>query len=309
LQGIDCNFDGKLDLIIGNPYQKIGRVYEAGDVWIFYSKTVKSGPKKPIIYTKDNADLCLEGSLIFEWFGFHIDVVKMETKRILIVGAPGYNNGTLNSIGRIYGFNLDIKEKQQMLDFRIDGIYSKGKLGFSFCIGNPYDLSSKRYLALSIPTKKLEGEIEDYYQAGILVLIDIEKQLLGKGCKRLDEIGEMKTIFRADQEFSRFGWQVSFEKDRQLSPDSLFVSVPYLNMGFIETIVDGGAVFEFRGGPSFPIGFSSQSDHTSCLYNPIRNGHFGKNFKILNFDEDSHRDLLVAAPRAETNGQVFLILS
>jgi hypothetical protein len=102
IQAGDVNGDGNDDLILGAPFGHLTNngtdQIEVGEAWIFYSsRNRKTGQQ----FTEKTADVSLSGKEAHDWFGWHTQVVHLETtdKKLLLVGAPGHNNGT-DTVGR-----------------------------------------------------------------------------------------------------------------------------------------------------------------------------------------------------------------
>lgn len=174
----DIDGDSAEDLLIGCPFAQ-APAFETGKLCVFLSS--KNRHRGEVLHLDKNADWCTHGHSPFEWFGYHAVVAATNTSRILIVGAPYFNNGT-DAFGRLYGFDLknfssttDEGSRNVPLKWSIFGDDPKGKLGFSFDFGQP--VPGRFLLALSIPTATIMPEHfweEEKSQAGVVVLLSID---------------------------------------------------------------------------------------------------------------------------------------
>ena len=86
LESDDVNGDGYKDLIIGSPFAPAGGQQRGRVDVIFSSKRLST---RRLISAKE-ADVILNGTQNYEWFGYSTEFARISGKPQLIVGAPAH---------------------------------------------------------------------------------------------------------------------------------------------------------------------------------------------------------------------------
>lgn len=151
------------------------------------------------ILTANQLDWHIESKDFFSWFGFHSEVVEIDPfQRLLLVGAPMYNNGK-GSIGKIFAFDITHfkHQKKPILKWTITGKEPNAQFGYSFSIGKPkWSFNhTKIILAVTSPTKNIPELFFTKYQGGQVTLLDIENL---KGNYFINDI-KTYTIFESNE--------------------------------------------------------------------------------------------------------------
>eukprot|EP01116_Phalansterium_solitarium_P004292 TRINITY_DN1525_c0_g1_i2.p1 TRINITY_DN1525_c0_g1~~TRINITY_DN1525_c0_g1_i2.p1 ORF type:complete len:849 (-),score=281.79 TRINITY_DN1525_c0_g1_i2:324-2870(-) len=302
LKSGDVDGDGHADLLIA-AYYAPGAQLETGEVWVFFSSTNRTENQT---FQRADADLVLTpgGSVatqIFEWFGFHAEVALVNGRRLLLVGAPGYNDET-SSVGMLYGFDVTQVTRGQALSplFTIKGADEAGKFGFSFSVGNVQ--SQGPLLAVSTPARTVEPSYGLVIQAGGVYVLPLSQPL--NGSYSMLNLTPSATI-NGDTEFGRLGWNVGWvDSNNDGNAEFFYETEPY-GAGFNALRHhewDTGAIYIWRtkNGPTNTDNSLKSCDF--CIKSPIKEALFGRSVATLDFNGDGVMDLLLGGPRDSTSG-------
>lgn len=215
----DVNGDGYDDLVIGSPFAKGGGAHQQGQVSMILSNPLFD----PESYsTVEDLDVLINGENDYDWFGHSIAVVEWDQDvRYLLVGAPTYNSGQMQSVGKIYGFEVSgLLAGQLDPDFTLTGDMEFMKLGTSFAVGD-IDGDGKRSLLVGSPTWTNEeirfaGDIRSYnlgLLSGDLSIEDLIPQ----------------TSMSANDKFGRLGWKMGSPDINNDGINDLVVTQPWKN--------------------------------------------------------------------------------
>lgn len=307
----DVNGDDKPDLIIGSPFASSFRLNETGYVFAFASS--ESHSRRHELTTRD-ALWAYKGSHEYEWFGYHMEFVKIGEQMLLIVGAPLFQeteNWNL-PVGKLYCFDVThIASTTRPLWTIIGSADDKsGQLGYSFTVGKP--LGSVPLLALSLPTKdypSLTWWGSGVEQGGQVVVLTMANLL---DTYYIDELVPV-VQFNSDQSFERLGQTLEFFDIDRDGNDELLIGSPYRDNS---PQFEHGAIYVWKGGSSsFPIGQvdNPMDGSTLCFVGSNQRSLYGKAVKRLDFNGDGNMDIIMGGPRdpqyAENGGTVSIVLS
>lgn len=268
LKAIDLRGNGQMDLGVGCPFAKAYYEpydFEAGQLKIFQSsKQWTTGT----VLSEKQAYLTLSGTEIFEWYGYDFSVILEKGKRILVVGSPFYNNGTVGSTGKVTGYEVTNLKNQTQLKvlWTLLSSSENSQFGHSSIFGK---VENKNVLAVSMPTQLNQGII----QSGIIDLLNLD-QLEGN---IFIEDFQNKSLIESIYPFSRLGWVMGIENDFLWSGEPFKNTDAGLNTGSLT----------FWALPS--------TKPLLCIDSQQAHGRFGASVKVMKNGNDY--DLWVGAPK------------
>lgn len=299
----DVNGDGYADLLVGAPFARAGGV-QRGLVAIFLSsEDLREGSRK----TLQDADWLAFGENDYDWFGYSVSFAEVSALgKFVLVGAPSFNAGEVQSIGKLYGFEVASEHKyltSLSLAFSISGTDEFDKVGTSFAVGDPFGKGQK-FLALSAPTRAVEDQIF----AGAVFIIPFET-LSGE----LDIASiQPATAFYGGQKFGRLGWSVGFTDFNNDGVDDLWITEPYRETSFG---AQAGAAYLYLGGENFLVGNIKDYQDKAFWNFPYSASKslFGSAIAFPDFNGDGSADVALSAHRqsdfSRFGGSVFLAIT
>ena len=291
----DVDEDGFDDLLIGSPFAPSGG-YQRGLVAIFLSSqnlTVDS------VRSTSDAAWLHSGENDYDWFGYAIGVADFqEAGRRVLVGAPAFNDGRKQSVGRLYGY--DAFSLPQTADFTVTGAGEFDKTGSAFAVMIPYD-DGASYLALGSPTREIQG----MPQAGAVHLLACWDLV---GDLSLDELTPA-AVFSGDQPYARLGSTIGASDANGDGQSDLWLTEPYRQT---EAGFEAGAAHLLLAGENFPTGnakgMADVADWSLDYWH--RHSLFGNALAFADHDGDGTADVAIAARRAtgqaQYSGQVMV---
>jgi hypothetical protein len=291
LKAADVDGDALLDLIIASPYAHVGGNDQVGSVSIFKSGMKWNTQQQSIAYIED-ADWTLVGENRYDLFGSHVEYD--EKRKWLMVGAPSFSVGSLQSVGKFYAYVID---KHAKLAFSIVGTNEFDRLGSHFALGAP-DPRFNTLLALSAITRTTEKLFERTNMlSGSVFMINFD-QLNTTGANH--ELKNIKyaivTEFNSNQNFARLGYRVGFADLNKDGRDDLYISEPYRQTSAGHA---SGAVYVWYGGNSFPhntVWDCAKSASSAVEFN-VAKSKFGSEIIAADVDGDGVSELVISAPR------------
>jgi FG-GAP repeat len=279
----DANNDGINDLLIGSPHARAGGV-QKGSVHVFLSDgSISTGA----VLSPDDADWILGGENNHDWFGYEVKT----TAQMLVVGAPRFDADGIQSLGRLYGFDLaDLGQANPTPVFTLSGVQEFEKAATSFAIGD-FSGDGSSHLLLSSPTFNQGGETH----AGIAHLLNLEDLF---GDLDLNDIAPL-AAFSRNQQFSRFGWKALGTDINGDGADDLLLTHPRKSSGLKH---QRGAAYLWLGGENL-LDSPMPEPHWTFEYDHDKS-RFGSAAVALDFNGDSAMDLVIGAPGDNKNARL-----
>ncbi|CDS05661.1 hypothetical protein LRAMOSA08189 [Lichtheimia ramosa] len=163
LEGFDIDGDGHKDLLVGCPYCTVAGAPHAGAIYVFLSSSTKSSQSA----TYSIPDMVFKNPRPqpYERFGTTFESID----GVLLVGAPGYNMGALQRVGRVYAMN----QRTGGLGWTMAG--SREFQQFGSLIVSLATRDQGRLVAISSPSEETgesESLLQRYWQAGAVRVYD-----------------------------------------------------------------------------------------------------------------------------------------
>jgi len=281
----DVNGDSHDDLLIGSPYSRMHR----GVVTVFFSgRNMTSGMK---LSNERQSNLILRGEKDHNWFGNHVEVVRIENQPpLLLISAPiVHRNQTSQTVGKLYGYDILQGGTATQLRFSVIGERQFDKFGFIFSVGRPFTDRNLAVIAVSSPSSYIVRR-----GAGIVYLLHLESlrgELALENCRVL-------TAFTGSQSHARFGWVLGFNDVNKDGFDDLFVSEPWKDSSSLDDI---GEVVIFNGGNGFPMGLiSNPSERANQKFlGDEQSSRFGFQVAFGRFQDGSN--IIISSPMASSD--------
>ncbi|KAJ3306580.1 Glycosylphosphatidylinositol specific phospholipase D1 [Kappamyces sp. JEL0829] len=266
LYGIDVDGDSFSDLLLGSPHATpIVGGDQRGVLSAFLSSSAHTGTASYLA-----ADWSIAGTADYEWFGSSVE--KMD--QTLVVGSPGYSDGTVPTAGRIQGYSLSRQHgTRPQFQFGINGDAAHGKFGSRLSVyGRQTDLlvaSPSQSSMLAAPKfMNLEGILvpagKKGYQGGAVTLLRNLSAATGSF--------DRSTSMEGTGALGHFGHDIA-----QSARSQLIVSEPMVEG-------ESGRVHLY----------DSPSSETHCWQGSFHQ-RFGQAIATLDLDRDGTEDLVVAS--------------
>lgn len=303
LAAAECDGDGHKDLIVGAPFAGAGG-RERGMAAVFLSSRSRTHSGHASV---EGADWLVAGSADYDWFGYSAACVDAaDGRRLFLVSAPTAKQGDIQSVGRLYAFDVSSAGPgtgEPVEVFSIAGTDAFDKAGSSFTCADFFG-SGELMLALSRPTRT----VGDRYQAGSVLLVPLES-LYGE---MSTETVPVRAEISGEVPFARLGWQAERSYLNNDGIDDLWVSEPWrdTNAG-----VEAGAAHLWLGGPSFP------AERVSVSAGPqfwgggggVPGSLLGAALSPADVNGDGSEDAILSAPRlsslARYGGAVYVLVT
>lgn len=296
----DLNGDGHDDLLVGSPFadgDAGGR--QKGHATVFLS-SADFAPES--ISSLADADIRINGETDYHWFGYAMDVAAFpDGSRYLLVGAPGYKRGDLQSVGKLYGFSADsllTDTTPAQAAFGILGLHEFDKTASGFITGD-FIGDGTVSLALASPSfangaKVFGGEIRLIDTALLEGELDIANLPILTG-----ETGNGR--------FGRFGWKSASGDINADGIADLCTTAPYMQT---QAGRFSGATYLWQGGAGADLTIANAV--WELPYDREKSA-FGFAVAMPDFNGDGHADLAVSAVRDDTQarnaGRVTILIT
>eukprot|EP00455_Lapot_gusevi_P002054 TRINITY_DN1079_c0_g1_i3.p1 TRINITY_DN1079_c0_g1~~TRINITY_DN1079_c0_g1_i3.p1 ORF type:complete len:912 (+),score=356.28 TRINITY_DN1079_c0_g1_i3:1157-3892(+) len=315
----DLNHDSHNDLIISTPFAyggdgtanqtgqgdpySTGTLYtHRGLVAVFLCKFGRTWSSKVSL---NQADWIARGEHDFDLFGFSLAFVPPSPASgpLLVVGSPGYKV----SVGRVLAFTFSQNDVVS-LAWVVEGQTTNTAFGHSLAAGTFYG-STLMYLAVSAPWESTDSTL--HIQAGVVRVLPLNTFSGNTSISSL----EARTTLIGSQPFGRLGLRLAAADLRKTGVYDLVIS-----QGTATTVkgFESGEVIGFHGGPTFPVGSTSNpfaGDWYALGPNHGARLGFGQ-LHFFDYNNDGVLDVLAGTPFAsgatnanDEQGSVFVYLS
>lgn len=305
----DVDDDGHADLFVCSQFAPGGGA-QRGEVALFLA--AGDFPDRGVVDV-EAASWRLSGEADYDWLGADVVVTHGVTggrgAPIVVVGAPGHNQGSAQNVGRLYGFDGSaIAAPDESLEpffpeplFVVTGSSEFDHLGSALGTGDLTGAGSL-YLVASVPYRGAGLTT----QAGTVAVLPLDEL---SGERSIDEVAGFS--LRGTGKFGRFGAEILVGDWDRDGADDLWVAAPRLKG---ELGADQGAATFWFGGVAFADAASVVPPVARWqLEGPALRSQLGSALVSLDFDGDGALDTAIGA-RTESvlgtqRGTVRLVLS
>eukprot|EP01100_Stratorugosa_tubuloviscum_P014442 TRINITY_DN772_c1_g2_i1.p1 TRINITY_DN772_c1_g2~~TRINITY_DN772_c1_g2_i1.p1 ORF type:complete len:822 (+),score=401.78 TRINITY_DN772_c1_g2_i1:18-2483(+) len=310
----DINNDGFKDLIIGAPFAQIGDFkYQRGKVAIFYSNQFRNSKNK--LCFENDADWQFSGEDQYNWFGSSIFFANSNQNSnlnsLLLIGAPTFKNGDIQSTGKLYAFDTKSLSMNSKPKWTITNVDEFDQFANSITVGNPFNSnSSQRILAIGASSATLGRSFSKLEQAGKVILFNLDQILDGD-----HSLNKMKILatFEASERLERLGSSINFQDINNDKIDELWLNAPYAkyNLNSIQvtsTGIESGILFAFIGNENFTTSTIDNVFEASdwCVVGSTKKTRFAQKFIFSDLNNDNQIDLITSGPFSGTTQQGFV---